>query len=73
MTIVKYCVDFVVRHVLRRRRSEDSNGETLVSVDHSEPTITVRTFPPGGDPFDDRIEFFLGKSSGVDGGFRDPR
>lgn len=34
--------------------------------------VTLRTFTPGGDPFEDRIEFHLRKDPTLPSGFRDP-
>lgn len=34
---------------------------------------TLRTYPPGGDPFDDRIEFFLKEGGSAPSGFIPPR
>jgi hypothetical protein len=70
MGLVKHFVDFLMRRVLRRKRTQYASWESSEIADNDEVPTTVRTFSPGGDPFDDRIEFHLRKGQG---GFRDPR
>lgn len=69
MSLAKHCADFFMRHVLRRRRLQDNQRQVSESKPHDEVSTTLRTYAPGGDPFDDRIEFHLRKGPG---GFSDP-
>ncbi len=61
MSIVKNGLDFIVRNVLFKRRAKNGHGKTgrdVVSL--KTPSIkTLRTYPRGGDPVDDAIEFVL--------------
>lgn len=73
MSFVKNTLDFLLWDVLRIRRPKYRNRQAGGGVDADKPaTVTLRTFPPGGDPFDDRIEFHLRNRPGVTSGFRDP-
>lgn len=69
MPVVKHCADFFMRHILRRGRPQDTEGKAGEGIDRNETPRTLRTYPAGGDPVHDRIEFHLGKGPG---GFRDP-
>ena len=51
------------------KRPQDTEGQTGEVIDHDDVSTTLRTYPAGGDPMNDRIEFHLGKGPG---GFRDP-
>ena len=70
MPLVKHYADFFIRHVLRRSHLQDTEGKPSEVIPDDDATHTLRTYPPGGDPVHDRIEFHLGKGPG---GFRDPK
>jgi hypothetical protein len=74
MPIVKNALDFILRNVLRIRRAENRHREPGRRVDGGDaPTLkTLRTYPPGGDPFDDMIEFVLKDGGAAPSGFRIP-
>ena len=73
MSRVKNALDFLLWDILRIRRPKYRERQVADSVDGNEPaSVTLRTFPPGGDPSDDRIEFHLRNRPGVPRGFRTP-
>lgn len=74
MPTVKSTFDFLLRSVLRRGHAKDRHREPGRSVDGGDaPTLkTLRTFPPGGDPVDDLIEFSLKYEGKAPSGFRMP-
>lgn len=73
MSFVKNALDFVLWDVLRLRRPKYRHRQVADGLGSNQPaTVTLRTFPPGGDPFDDRIEFHLTNRPGVPSGFRVP-
>jgi hypothetical protein len=74
MTIVKDALDFLMRHVLRIGLPKNRRRKFSRSADAADrPAIkTLRTFPPGGDPVDDMIEFVLKDGGSAPSGFRDP-
>lgn len=73
MSFVKNALDFLLWDVLRIRRPKYRHRKVGNGIDGDKPaTVTLRTFPPGGDPFNDRIEFHLRNRPGVPRGFRMP-
>lgn len=72
MSWMKSTCDFFARHVLRIRRVEDGAGRVDSGIDDDDSSgCTLRTYPLGGDPLHDRIEFHLRDDGPC--GFRDPR
>jgi hypothetical protein len=73
MPLMKNIYDFFMRYVLLRR-SKERNVQAVDRPDHTNETrlVTLRTYEPGGDPFNDRIEFHLSNAPGVPSGFREP-
>lgn len=73
MSIVKNAIDCLMRHILRVYLPKNRRWQIADGLDSNHPaTVTLRTFPLGGDPFDDRIEFHLANRPGVPRGFRMP-
>ena len=73
MSLVKNAIDFVLWDVLRIRRPKYRHRQLADGIDSNQPSmVTLRTFTAGGDPFEDRIEFFLNNRPGVPSGFRMP-
>lgn len=73
MALMKHALDMFLRYVLRRRTPENGDRQPGNIIDGDQPsTVTLRTFPAGGDPFDDMIEFSLRNGPGVPSGFREP-
>lgn len=74
MSFLKNVLQFLVRRVLRidlpKNRLREP-GRAVPAEDR--PAIkTLRTYPPGGDPFDDMIEFSLKEGGTAPSGFRMP-
>ena len=72
MAFMKNTLDVLVGHVLRICGIKNRSRKLVRRINRSN-SISVRTFPLGGDPFDDRTEFLLRDDSLVDPGFRMPK
>lgn len=65
-------LDRILWDILRIRRPKYGHRPAGGNVNRCVPTMTTfRTYLLGGDPFNDRIEFFL-KEGSHSGGFGDP-
>lgn len=69
---VKKALDLILWDILRIRRPKYRYRQGDGVNRYNPPTMpTFRTYSLGGDPFNDRIEFFL-KEGSTAGGFCDP-
>lgn len=64
MSLVKNALDFILWDILRIRRPKYRSKSPSIK--------TLRTYPPGGDPVDDMIEFVLKDGGSAPSGFRQP-
>jgi hypothetical protein len=72
---MKNAIDFIMRHILRIGRAKHGGEQFVDNIDSdaAPSTVTLRTYSPGGDPFEDRIEFHLTKNPSTPNGFREPK